>query len=249
MSIEGGGLVGQVESFARVPPTSQPSMESLTALVNPSEFLGHSVLIIGGSRGIGELTAKLLAAGGARTIVTYRMGKSDAERVAREIRAAGGLCDAMPYDARLPADPQLACLPDVPTHLYYYATPPIQNRSAELYRHERLEELLAVYVAGFQHLAQALYERRPDLSVFYPSTVFIDERPRGMLEYAMAKVAGELLCADLNQTRPNQRILVSRLPRMATDQTAAVIPVDMHSAVATLLPLVRDVQSRFTERA
>jgi NAD(P)-dependent dehydrogenase (short-subunit alcohol dehydrogenase family) len=51
-------------------------MEALSGLCAPDEFAGATALIIGGSRGLGELTAKLLAKGGARILITYATGVS-----------------------------------------------------------------------------------------------------------------------------------------------------------------------------
>ncbi len=64
MSVAGGGLKGAVQSYARMPPTPQASMQDLADLIEPGAFSGVEALIIGGSRGLGEVTAKLLAAGG-----------------------------------------------------------------------------------------------------------------------------------------------------------------------------------------
>ena len=58
----------------RLPPTDQMSLQDLADLVEPGEFSGAAALIIGGSRGLGEVTAKLLAAGGARVAISYRVG-------------------------------------------------------------------------------------------------------------------------------------------------------------------------------
>ena len=70
------------------------------------------------------------------------------------------------------------------------------------------------------------------ISVLYPSSVAVVDRPGDMTEYAMAKSAGEILCADLERSDKRFRILVERLPRMLTDQTAeAVIPAKAMSPV------------------
>ena len=74
--------------------------------------------------------------------------------------------------------------------------------------------------------------------VFLPSTVFIDERPRGMTEYAMAKAAGEILCADLSRAHRRLVITAPRLPRILTDQTATVPPVPTADPVEVMLPLL-----------
>jgi hypothetical protein len=241
--IAGGGLSGTVKSFVRTPPVQQATMESLAGVVRPNEFAGSVALIVGGSRGLGELTAKLIATGGGRVLVTWHTGKDDAERVAGEIRAAGGKCETFAYDARRPAVGQLAFLTDVPTHAYYFATPAIFRSQSKMFIPERLKEFLAIYVDGFWKLAQALRARQPRLSIFYPSSVSVTERPRGMTEYTMAKAAGEVLCADMNVSLAPLHVTVSRLPRLPTDQTTSLAAVETAHPLETMLPIIREVQS------
>jgi hypothetical protein len=241
--IVGGGLTGTVYSSARMPPVEQASMKALKGLVAPEEFTGSTVLIVGGSRGLGELTAKLIASGGGRVLVTWQTGKDDAERVAQEIRSAGGTCETLAYDALKPAQDQLAILNDAPTHTYYFATPSIFRSQSEMFVQERLVEFLAIYVNGFWQLLQALHARQPRLSVFYPSSVSVTERPQGMTEYTMAKAAGEVLCADMNISLAPLHVTVSRLPRLPTDQTASITAAETALPVETLLPIIREVQS------
>jgi hypothetical protein len=241
--IAGGGWTGIVKSVARKPPVAQATMGSLAGVVGSEEFAGAVALIIGGSRGLGELTAKLIAKGGGRPIITWQRGKADAERVAGEVRAAGGACETLNYDARKPVGEQLALLSEVPTHMYYFATPPIFRTQSNLFVSARFKEFLTVYVDGFWELVQALRARQPRLSLYYPSSVSVQERPMGMTEYTMAKAAGEALCADMNVSFAPMRVTQSRLPRLPTDQTASVADVETADAVETLLPIIREVQS------
>ncbi|MGD0628260.1 MAG: SDR family NAD(P)-dependent oxidoreductase [Terracidiphilus sp.] len=240
--IAGGGLTGLVKSFARTPPVRQATMESLTDVVGETDFAGSLALVIGGSRGLGELTAKLIASGGGRVIITWQTGRDDAERVAREIRDAGGACETLAYDSRKSATEQLAGLIEAPTHAYYFATPAIFRPQSEVYSSERFGEFVAVYVDGFWQLSQALRALQPKLSLFYPSSVAVTERPRGMTEYTMAKAAGEVLCADMNAFQAPLRVIVKRLPRLATDQTASNTAAESALALDTMLPIVREVQ-------
>jgi hypothetical protein len=242
LAIEGGGLVGSIKAAARMPPTSQALSSELTGTVEPSEFAGSTALVVGGSRGLGEVTAKLLGAGGAEVVITYRVGSAEAEAVARDIRAAGGMCETLAYDAGLPAEAQLAGLGVAPTHGYYFATPTIFRAQSALFERARLDAFLDVYVDGFLRLAQALRARRNDVSLFYPSSVYVGERPRGMIEYAMAKAAGETLCGEMNLAWAPLRVTVDRLPRLPTDQTASVMETVLPSPVACLLPVVREAQ-------
>lgn len=241
--IAGGGLTGTVHSTARIPPVTQSSMESLAGLVSPSEFSGSVALIVGGSRGLGELTAKLIAAGGGHVMVTWKHGKEDAEKVAREIRAAGGTCDTLQYDAGQPVAAQLASLPSPPTHAYYFATPSIFRPQSEIFSIDRFKEFLAIYVHGFWQLLQVLRSLQPKLSLFYPSSIAVSERPQGMTEYTMAKAAGEILCADINAEMASVHVTISRLPRLLTDQTATVAAMETLDPVDVMLPIIREVQS------
>ena len=193
-------------------------------MVEPGEFAGSTALVVGGSRGLGRGDRQ--AAGGGRSAGWRSPTASAAPRPRRsrsDIRAAGGVCETLAYDAGLPAEAQLAGLGDAPTHAYYFATPTIFRAQSALFARARLDAFLDVYVDGFFALAQALRARRNDVSLFYPSSVYVAERPRGMLEYAMAKAAGETLCSEMNMAWPPLRVTVDRLPRLPTDQTASVI--------------------------
>jgi NAD(P)-dependent dehydrogenase (short-subunit alcohol dehydrogenase family) len=200
-------------------------------------------LIVGGSRGLGELTAKLIAAGGGHAIVTWQNGRDDAESVAREIRSAGGTCETLAYDSRRPALEQLASMTEVPTHAYYFATPAIFRPQSGFFSSERLSEFLAVYVDGFWNLSQALRTRNPMLSLFYPSSVAVTDRPRGMTEYTMAKAAGEVLCGYMNVSLAPMRVIVKRLPRLPTDQTSSNTGAKAYSPLETMLPIIQEVQT------
>ena len=243
LAIAGGGLAGTVESLLRVPPVPQASSHELIGLVGPSEFAGSTALVVGGSRGLGEVTAKLLAAGGAKVVITFRIGSAEADAVARDICAAGGICKALAYDAGKAAEPQLSTLGGAPTHAYYFATPTIFREQSTLFARTRLDAFVDTYVDGFLRLAQALRARRSDVSLFYPSSVFVAERPRGMIEYAMAKAAGETLCSEMNLEWAPLHVTVERLPRLLTDQTASIIGTRLDTPTARLLSVVRKVQS------
>ena len=62
-----------------------------------------------------------------------------------------------------------------------------------------------------------------------------------MTEYATVKFAGELLCAGMIRYHPGLHIIVSRLPRSQTDQTAGIIAGRDIRPLGTLVPLVRQM--------
>src|SRR6185437_13065293 len=52
LEVEGLGITGRVETFSRVPPALQASMDSVARHVSADEFLGAHALIVCGSRGL-----------------------------------------------------------------------------------------------------------------------------------------------------------------------------------------------------
>ena len=241
-TITGGGLTGTVESFIRPLPSDQASVASLASLVGGDEFADSVALIIGGSRGLGEVTAKLVAAGGGRVIITYVSGKADAERVAAEIDGWGGRADVLNYDVLHAPEPQLTALPRHPSHLYYYATPIIARRKVGVFDRRRFDEFVSYYVAGFYSLCRALAIAGDKLSVYYPSSVYVENWPESLVEYAMAKSAGELLCRNIAGRLNNVYVTATRLPPLATDQTATLIQSSPLDPAPVLLPVIRNVQ-------
>jgi len=52
-----------------------------------------------------------------------------------------------------------------------------------------------------------------------------------------------VLCAEMNALLGPAHVTVSRLPKMLTDQSASVTAEEMADPLATMLPIVREVQS------
>jgi acyl dehydratase/NAD(P)-dependent dehydrogenase (short-subunit alcohol dehydrogenase family) len=240
IQISGGGLEGSLKAFCRLPPVRQPSIDAVASVVDAGEFSSSVALVIGGSRGLGEVAAKMIAAGGGKVIVTYAAGRIDAENVRAQIAGWGGQCEVSAYDVRRDAYQQLQGLSEAPTHLYYFATPTIGKRKGGLCARERLDEFNQFYVHGVLAVVYAARRLRPEgISLFYPSTVYVHERPADMTEYAMSKAAGELLCADIARFMPGMRVITQRLPRLLTDQTASLIQAKYADPLEVMLPIIR----------
>jgi hypothetical protein len=100
-------------------------------------------------------------------------------------------------------------------------------------------------VDGFHTTFASATVYKKNVSFFYPSTIAIDEPVAELKEYIEAKKAGEDLCIRLSAIDPSQfRILISRLPRINTDQTNSVTRVRAEDPVKTMLPIVRAMQSK-----
>jgi NAD(P)-dependent dehydrogenase (short-subunit alcohol dehydrogenase family) len=241
-----GGMAGTVDAFLRTPPPPPPTIASVAARVAAGEFAGQRALVIGGSRGLGATTALLLACGGGVPIVTYAAGAADAEALRRDAGAAGLALEILPFD--IVAD-KVDRIADAAarfgvTHLYYFATPRIFVRRQPPFDSAVFERFAAFYVSGFARVCEAVRSVVPSLDVFYPSTTAIDEGHPELTEYAAAKAAGETLCRVMTASTPGLRILVRRLPRVTTDQTASIMAARALDPIDALLPVIRDMHSR-----
>ena len=192
---------------------------------------------------VGLTTAKALAAGGGDVTITYAVGREEAERVATEIQQWGGKCKVIPYNV-LPPSPELpAIIASELTHAYYFATPGIARAKRPLFDPATFALFQRFYIDGFLDLCRKIARRANPVQVFYPSTVFVAERPKEFAEYAMAKAAGEILCADLNRSLPGIRVFSTRLPRLETDQSPDSVLTENADIFEIMLPLIRAMQS------
>ncbi len=236
LAIDSATLKGMAKVVFR--PTIKPplSMEQLSAFVEKDEFKKIKALIVGGSRGLGEVVAKLIACGGGHPVITYHSGASDARRVCETIHAYGALCDTIQYTVGAES-----------THIdgytginqfYYFATPKIFGKRSSDYDNQLLNLFTAVYVDGFGKLCRHLQHQTPFLAVMYPSSVAIDNPLPGLAEYIDAKQKGEELCNVLSR-QENTYVVWPRLPRIETDQTLSLIKVPAADPVEILLPILR----------
>jgi hypothetical protein len=242
MRVVGSGLQARVRAMVRWPPIEAPSVRALSPQVTPGEFANTRALIVGGSRGLGAVTAKLIAAGGGCVTVTYAAGQADAETLMQEVNSTCGvdICKAFRLDVCQAVAPQLEAIQGEYSHLYYFATPQIFKQDTEVFNSEQFSTFRRFYVDGFYEIYQWVQAASNGaLSVLWPSSIAVETQPDGMLEYIMAKAAGEALCAGLIRAAPGLRILTPRLPRTLTDQTATVVRVQNADPVDVMLPLIR----------
>ncbi len=243
LSVKSFGMEGTLTTFYRPPPVRQPSLSEVAEAVRQGEFQHQRALIVGGSRGLGELAAKIVAAGGGAVRITYHRGKEDADRVVSELCEAGADCRCFSLDVTQDvADAVGENLADWnPTHLYYFATPHITSLgSRELFSAESFARFSKFYLEGFASVVGALkLTRKSPLVAFYPSSIFVDTPVDGLVEYAAAKSAGEFLCRSFQQQFPSARFVAPRLPRVPTDQTASIGPLRRENALDVMIQEIR----------
>jgi hypothetical protein len=241
MAIAAGDLRGTLMAVLRPKPYVQPRLTELCAAVPRSVFAGQRAIIIGGSRGLGELAAKLLAAGGARVTITWCQGEAESLAIIAEGAALGLAMRAERFNVAAPPADMPA--PEAPyTHMYYFATPRVPTGRPGQFQPEVFAKLLDTYVAGLARCATWLVPRaQPDALIWYPSTTFLEQPDQNFAEYAAAKACGEALCAKLAAHLAPLRLITERLPRLPTDQTQSLTPLVLADGVATLRAVLQRV--------
>jgi len=241
LNVRAPAMSGTITAFVRPRPRTQAAVDVVRGAVTRDEFAKIRALVIGGSRGLGEITAKIIAAGAGDVWITYHRGREDAERVTREIRSAGFKCSCLRFDAT--ASEELVGQFETawkPNQLYYFATPPISLEAGDWFSPEKFHTYCRFYVNAFSSTVEAVLRLGAEtLSVFYPSTIFLEEFQEHSSEYCAAKAAGELLCRHLERLFPHVRAYAPRLRRMKTDQTSGLVPTDAEDPLLGMLNAIR----------
>jgi hypothetical protein len=247
VAVEARGVTGELSVSYRPAVVEQAAMSTVARVVERGEFSGIRALVVGGSRGLGEVTAKLVAAGGGEVRLSYHLGARDGARVVGEIRAAGGVASCFALDVLEPGTTLRDQCGDgwEPTHLFYFPTPFLSLNETTAFSRRLFGSYCRYYVEGFldvfQQVSQASDGR---LAVFYPSSRALDEVIPKAMEYSAAKAAGETACVHLQKLHPGMRFHFPRLPRMLTDRTATLLPVEAEDPVHVLLQEIRRLSPR-----
>jgi len=247
IAVNGAGVAGSIDAFLRPRPAAPPTIAAASTRVAPGELAAVRALIVGGSRGLGAATAALIAAGGGVPIVTYASGGDEVALLQRDAKTAGRAIDALRLDVRARDGSRIvrdAVARFGVTQLYYFASPRIFVRRSGPFDERLFDRFATFYVYAFARLSAAALAAAPALAIFYPSTTAIDDVPAELTEYATAKAAGECVCRGISEQHPRNLILVRRLPRTATDQTASILAAPALDPLDAMLPIVREIQQR-----
>lgn len=249
IAVAGAGLAGQVSAFSGNVQAQAATDDEIRALVTSGAYKGHTPLIIGSTGGLGKETARLLAAGGAVPVLGYR----DAGLIADVVQDVSRLGEfkTIAFDVTDPKQGMtaLSLAGWQGSQVYYLPSPRIFRRRVELYQQEDLLDFMKTFVNDFYETMCMLLEHPPKRSftVFYPSTVALDDATPDLFEYRLAKLAGEQLCRRLMQKHHGLDIVIERLPRIETRQTQTFTRMPAQPAHAVMAPIVQGIQRRVAQ--
>jgi nucleoside-diphosphate-sugar epimerase len=187
------------------------------------------VLVVGGSRGLGEVAVRLLAAGGADVRFTWCAGAADAARVAGATGARAERWCAPDDEIE-----HLVAFAAEPTHVCWFASPPWPADPTAT----------DVEITAFAH-AVAAFAAHGLVGALWPSTDLLDvapdDRPLGSDAWADRKAAGEAVCGRLAGAHPGLGVRIARLPILLTDRTRTLLPREYGDTADELLAALRQL--------
>jgi hypothetical protein len=237
--INGKYLKSEIDVFYRPSSTNSPSMSQISKKIKGNEFTNVNALIIGGSRGLGEITAKIITCGGGRVTITYNLGEADAKKLRNEILEYGKSCNIF----KLKIEDQFYIPEENFNQIYYFPSPKIKAEDFNISNTNLTQLYELFYVDFFRNLLTQVLEKDMQSSIFYPSTTYLSNAPKNFTTYVESKLKGELLCKEFIETK-SMRIIYPRLPRLATDQTLGLINEKFQDSVDTLYPLILSMVNR-----
>jgi acyl dehydratase/acyl carrier protein len=232
LTVHGTSMRAAVTAFSPPAPVDQAAVlaDGGDAPV-AGEFAGWRALVVGGSRGLGEATVRLLVAGGADVRFTWCAGPAEAARLAADVGVTGLRWCA-------PDDDIAAALPDDwrPTHVCWFASPASSGDP----------DAAAIEVEAFERAVAGLPDP-PLVGVLWPSIELLDHpdapSPPGTAERVQRALAGEAACDRLAASRPRVGVRAARLPTLLTDRTQTLLPREYGDTATVLLAALRALPS------
>ena len=221
IKLKTNSLDGSLKAFFRPKPIINPTIKELSKNLIKKEFISIKALIIGGSRGLGNLTAKNIVAGGGKVIITYNKSKDEANNILKEIKKYDPRVKIIKFDINKLEDINKIKRYKI-NQCYYFATPKIFDKQKLKFDKLMFKNFYNYYVKGFKKIFSCLNSRFPDCYFFIPSTISINDPKEEIFEYTLAKLDTEIYVSKLSN-KLRSKILIERYPRLLTDQTNTIL--------------------------
>ena len=245
ISVKSSIMTGIVQAFIRPSPILQLPFLEISKFTKNSINLNNTFsIIIGGSRGLGEVTSKIIASYGGNVIITYNTGENDAIKICNDINTNSSSNFAIALHLNI-ENPEL--LLDYITKnklqinsIYYFASPKIKGLNSIELDKELLNLYNSFYSIYFSRLLRILeqYIFDNEINIFYPSTIFIDQGKENLKEYILAKKNAEGYIELINDKLKNLNIVIDRLDMLNTDQNNSVLTVKTKDPVIVMNDVV-----------
>ena len=236
-------IFGTINSFTYSGDVKQPTIRKIKKFINKKEFSKINSLIIGGSRGLGELSAKILSLGGANTTITYYQGIKEAKKIKENIKIeTGQICKISKLNIiskNFKKEIKKFLNQDF---IFYYPTPKILNTKNEKFSYQKFKYYYRFYVKQFIILCNFMerYSNK-QIIIFYPSTIFTLNESNHFKEYVKAKLIGEKKIVKINKNFKKVKIISNKLPQLHTDQSSGIINTFKNDNIKIMVPIIKSL--------
>lgn len=229
-------MEAKLRAIARPMPIDSLSLATLNKKITKRFGAGKNVLVIGGSRGLGSYTVKILALMGAAVTFSYARGARDAELLKKELEDFNINVNFVHFDVIKPNFSEL--FDSEPDYVFYFSTPKIFVKRSKDFEQELYRKFKLFYVDAFESILDKCVSGSVK-GVFYPSSVAVVEETKELPEYIQAKLEGESICKKYDNQN-DLTVLVNRLPRTLTDQTATHLTIESEAPFDVLMPIFEE---------
>ena len=231
----GCNLTSRIVAFERPHHESKKCFE-IEGLIPASINLKEKrILIIGGSRGIGAAFARVSSMLGADVTITYSAGAIDAQNVCADIKShCNSIVKVISLDVTSPSEIESFNFDfDI---LCYFASPKISRTKGD-FALSTFDNFYTFYCKSFEKIALQ-FSNSGGALIYWPSTMFLEQKIKGFNEYILAKEIGEKVCKNL-EDETNLKIITERLDKTKTDQTLSVMRQPLLDAVSVSINIAK----------
>lgn len=216
-SFEGMKLKGNLTCIYRPQNIEQIKLKNIN--IDNKQFINEKVLVIGGSRGLGEVISKIFFSGGADVTITYFNCYDEAIKIHQE---SNEKIKIFKYDV-LEDFEKINLLSDNIqfSKIFYMASPKVNKFN--IFNIDLFENYYNYYCKGFLLLFKNINKSNLKY-IFYPSSKYLDIK-NDYLEYTLSKNIGESIINNLIKDNKNILFDCVRLPRLLTDLTNNIIDI------------------------
>ena len=243
LEIEGNGIKGSIESLL-IPEINQINFNEITKGITKKILLKKKILVVGGSSGLGEITVKTLCALGANVTFTYNNNYKNSKKIITDIKKLNLKCNLFKLDVTKIKKKDLIFLNSKKfENIFYFATPKII--ATNKFNKDLYKEYLNYYVKSFKKILKILNQTKENkIKIFFPSTIYINEKNKKFIEYINAKKKAESLCDRFNKKNNlKYYILYERLPRILTRQSSSFYDLNYSNGSKIILKIIKKLNN------
>tara|TARA_Y100001970_G_C14248961_1_gene870360 strand:+ start:881 stop:2284 length:1404 start_codon:yes stop_codon:yes gene_type:complete len=233
-------IFGKVFAYSYKIPL-QKKMSFFKNKVKKNIFLNKkNSLIIGGSRGLGEDTSKILAASGSNVTLTYLIGKLDAKKIKKEIEFHTNInCKILKLDILKNSFLRKIKKLKKIDFIFYFGT--IKITSNKKFNLELYKKYKKIYCLNFFKMCKMLNKySTKKIKIFFPSSIFLNEDQKNFNEYVRAKRDSEKIIKKINKNLKKIKVTSVRLPVMNTSQNISIFNQKKIGNENLLAPIIKN---------